>query len=171
MIEKKGEYEKGLQLSVEGKAKEKIWKMIREKTAAWGIGIPDTEPLVLDFGLNDFWNTGETEFWIANEEEAGYCGKQLFLFKGQECPKHYHDEKLETFFIIKGALRMNYGNNSFIMSRGDILRAEPGVYHSFSAEEDTLVLEVSKPSIIGDNFFENPEIPFGKNYQYNSIEE
>ena len=51
------------------------------------------------------------------------------------------------------------------MSGGDVLRVETGAMHSFTGIEPTLLLEVSKPSIIDDNFFENTDIPIGGNYR------
>ncbi len=38
---------------------------------AWGLTMPRVEPLVMDFGLGQFDQIGEIEFWIANEEAAG----------------------------------------------------------------------------------------------------
>jgi mannose-6-phosphate isomerase-like protein (cupin superfamily) len=165
MIEKNDEYEKGLSLCVNKKDSGKISMRIRSIVQEWGIGLPSSEPLVLDFGMGDFYTTGESEFWIANEIEAGYCGKLLFLFKGQRCPNHYHDEKLETFFIIKGGIEMDYGGDKIIMKNGSSLRVDQGTYHTFKAMEDSLILEISKPSIIGDNYFEDSRVPFGKNYK------
>ncbi len=64
--------------------------------------MPPGEPLVLDFGLGRFDEIGEIEFWVANEETHGYCGKFLFVADGQTCPYHRHDRKHETFFVLKG---------------------------------------------------------------------
>ena len=126
--------------------------------------MPDVEPLVLDFGLGNFLKIGEIEFWIANENEAGYCGKFLFVFKDQTCPKHMHKEKLETFYIVKGRVMMNYDGEEQEMGAGDVLRVDTCKYHSFTGIEPCLLLEVSKPSIIEDNYFENTLIPVGGNY-------
>jgi len=38
-------------------------------------------PLILDFGLGNFFKTGHIEYWIANEEKESYCGKFIFMFK------------------------------------------------------------------------------------------
>jgi N-acetylneuraminate synthase len=126
--------------------------------------MPAVEPLVMDFGLGQFSAIGEIEFWIANEDKAGYCGKYLYMNEGQTCPKHMHKEKLETFFIVKGRIRMQYDAESLILSAGDTLRVETGKYHEFTASRPTLILEVSKPSVIADNYFENPKIPIGGNF-------
>jgi mannose-6-phosphate isomerase-like protein (cupin superfamily) len=159
------ELDKGLSVSLHGAEAEEAADRARRQVREWGLELPATDPLVLDFGLERFDETGEVEFWIANESEAGYCGKFLFLFEGQTCPKHMHKEKLETFFIVKGRVRMEYGGETVILKTGDTLRMETGVYHAFTGTEPTLLLEVSKPSIIDDNYFEDVRIPIGGNYK------
>jgi len=51
------------------------------------------------------------------------------------------------------------------MSAGDVLRVEVGKDHRFTGLGPCLLLEVSKPSIIADNYFENTNIPIGGNYR------
>ena len=159
------ELEKGIDVALSGELAREAAQRVQDAVASWGLKLPDVEPLVLDFGLGDFEKTGEVEFWIANESEGGYCGKFLFVFPGQTCPKHMHKEKLETFFITRGRITMFYHGTERIMSGGDVLRVETGAMHSFTGIEPTLLLEVSKPSIIDDNFFENTDIPIGGNYR------
>ena len=69
------ELDKGLEISLHGKEAQQILKRIGEQMEKWGLVMPPVEPLILDFGLGDFCRIGETEFWIANEIEGGYCGK------------------------------------------------------------------------------------------------
>lgn len=120
--------------------------------------MPDVEPLPLHFGLNNFMVTGETEFWIANEEKNGYCGKFLFVFDNQACPYHRHNIKHETFFIVKGSVRMRTSDGERVMNEGDSLAMPPGIGHSFTGIGNALILEVSMPSILQDNFFEDKNI-------------
>ena len=159
------ELDKGLSVSLHGAEAAEAAERARRQVREWGLELPDTDPLVLDFGLGRFDEIGEVEFWIANESEAGYCGKFLFLFEGQICPKHMHKTKLETFFIVKGRVRMEYGGKIITMNPGDTLRVETAVYHTFSGIEPSLVLEVSKPSIIDDNYFADTRISIGGNYK------
>jgi len=142
-----------------------IVERIQAQVKEWGLALPRIEPLPLDFGLGKFDEIGETEFWIANEVEAGYCGKFMFLFARQTCPKHYHKIKLETFFIVKGKVRMEYKGQEMIMNPGDVLLIEIGEYHRFSGLENSLILEVSMPSLPDDSHFENCAIPTGNNYR------
>jgi D-lyxose ketol-isomerase len=144
-------------LQVHGAQRGIILEKVHEQVRQWGLVLPDVEPLVIHFGLSDFWNTGLTEFWIANEEPAGYCGKLLFLFDGQTCPVHRHETKHETFFVVKGEVMME-ADGTRIMRAGDRLAMEPGCPHSFTGRGNALLLEVSMPSTLDDNFFDNTEI-------------
>ncbi len=117
--------------------------------------------LVLDFGAGDFANIGLIEYWIANEEQAGYCGKYLFVFDGQTCPSHCHKTKHETFFIVRGKVRMRAGKRGWIMKPGDVFPVPRGSYHSFTGLGPALLIEISTPCVISDNYFKNVAIPIG----------
>lgn len=144
---------------VRGPAREQALARCREVIAAWGLAMPaGFEPLVLDFGLGRFAEVGETEFWIANEEASGYCGKFLFVDDGQTCPYHRHELKHETFFVVKGRLRMVVDGEEQILKEGDTLVMPPGKRHSFTGIGPVLVLEVSMPSRRVDNFFADAAI-------------
>lgn len=137
----------------------------KKQLRKWGLAMPAVKPLVLDFGLGDFYRTGLIEYWIANETRAGYCGKYLFLFDRQACPRHHHLEKKETFFIVKGKVEMNYGGKTFRMKPGDVLPVECGKPHQFRGVGPALILEISRPCIIADNYFADRHIPVGGNYR------
>jgi mannose-6-phosphate isomerase-like protein (cupin superfamily) len=130
--------------------------------AEWQIALPPVEPLVLDFGLGDFEHTGLIEYWIANETDAGYCGKYLFVFDGQTCPSHHHLEKMETFFLVAGRAAISMGAQSFDVTPGDVLTVRPGRRHSFTGVGPALLLELSAPCMIEDNVFDDPAIPIGR---------
>jgi N-acetylneuraminate synthase len=131
---------------------------IHKQLDAWGIRMPNVEPLPLHFGLNKFFETGETEFWIANETEHGYCGKFLFVFDGQTCPYHSHKIKHETFFVLKGSVRMKVNNDEKILNEGDVLIMPINTGHSFTGIGPALILETSMPSVPEDSHFSNKEI-------------
>ena len=164
------ELDKGLDVSLKGPEAEEAIEQMRRQIAAWGLVMPPPQPLVFDFGLGKFGEIGEIESWIANEVEAGYCGKFLFVFDGQTCPTHYHRQKHETFFIVKGRVRMMYDGAEREMETGEVLAVPPGKVHRFTGIGPALVMEVSKPSIIDDNYFEDTNIPIGGNYKGRSQE-
>ncbi len=142
--------------------REKALSDAKKVIDSWGLAMPSETPLTPHFGLKDFYNIGEIEYLIINNEEKGYCGKYIFLFQNQRCPCHSHNTKDETFFIVKGVVSMTADKKTFEMNAGDIFRMLAGVKHTFmAAGGPALVLEVSQPSKLNDNFFENKKI--GKN--------
>ena len=146
---------------VVGEKRERALAYCFETIRQWGLTMPSVEPLVMDFGLGRFDEVGEIEFWIANEVEAGYCGKFLFVADGQTCPYHMHRKKHETFFVLKGQVRMVVDKVEKVLQEGDTLVMPPGQGHSFTGIGPALLLEVSMPSVREDNFFDNPQIGEG----------
>jgi len=155
------ELDKGLAIALRGAEAEQALARFRTRMASWGIAMPDAAPLVLDFGLADFRNVGLIECWIANELAAGYCGKYMFVFAGQTCPRHHHAKKHETFHVVKGQVRMTFGESVVAADEGDTFPVPPGKRHSFTGISDALLLELSTPCLIDDNYFANPDIPIG----------
>lgn len=157
------ELDKGLAIAMTGALREAALERFREQVRIWRVALPPVQPLVLDFGLGEFEKTGLIEYWIANEARAGYCGKYLFVFDGQTCPRHRHAVKHETFFVVKGCVRMQCGGSVLDMDEGDVLPVAPGAFHCFTGIGPALLLELSMPCEIGDNQFENARIPIGRN--------
>jgi uncharacterized cupin superfamily protein len=81
------------------------------------------------------------EHWIANC--SLYCGKILHLRKGYRCSIHWHDEKDETFYILRGLVLLEIGGDSFTMQEGDTIRVYPGVAHRFTGLQPSQILEIS----------------------------
>lgn len=158
------ELEKGLEIAAPPEIQAEALPRFEAQIRAWDIALPDVPPLVLDFGLGDFYHTGLIEFWIANEVAAGYCAKYLFVFDGQTCPTHHHKTKHETFFLVKGALDVVAGGRKLRLGPGDVLPIDVETRHSFTGNGPALLLEVSKPCIIDDNYFEDTRIPIGGNF-------
>jgi quercetin dioxygenase-like cupin family protein len=156
------ELDKGLRIAMSGLPRDKALGRFLSQMKEWGVALPPVEPLVLDFGLGEFDRTGLIEYWIANETAAGYCGKYLFLFDGQFCPTHHHGQKTETFFVMKGELRVQYADRPLTLAAGDVLLVEPGRDHGMSGAGPCLFLELSSPCAIDDNRFRDPSIPIGR---------
>lgn len=144
---------------VVGDRRAAVLEKIHAQLETWGLTLPDDDPLMLHFGLNDFDRVGETEFWICNEVEEGYCGKYMFLFEGQRCPNHRHRMKHETFNVIKGTVNMTVDGEVRELEKGSVLSMPPETRHTFVAVGGpVLLLEVSKPCIYNDSFFEDKNI-------------
>lgn len=159
------ELEKGLNISLRGPLADEAVRLFRRQADEWQVVLPKVQPLVLDFGLGLFEQTGLIEYWIANEAGPGYCGKYLFVSDGQSCPRHHHQTKHETFFVLKGQLEVSYGAERLVLKEGDRLPISPKVPHGFRGLGPALLLELSMPCQIEDNFFEDSRIPVGGNHQ------
>lgn len=157
------ELDAGLEISAGGAEADAALAAFHEQLEAWGLAMPPVEPLVLDFGLGDFADTGLIEYWIANEAKAGYCGKYLYVHDGQTCPAHSHRTKMETFCVVKGRVRIDRPGSVVELGPGEVLPVPPGTVHSFTGLGNCLLLELSMPCEIGDNYFENRGIPIGGN--------
>jgi mannose-6-phosphate isomerase-like protein (cupin superfamily) len=141
-----------------GEERQRALDRCRQVIQGWGLTMPEVEPIALDFGLGRFAEIGEIEFWIANQEQAGYCGKFLYVEDGQTCPYHRHERKHETFFVLKGRVRMVVDDQDVVLAQGQTLVMPPGQRHAFTGLGPALLLEVSMPSTRGDNFFADPAI-------------
>ena len=150
--------DKTMQFQARGADRERYLDACLERIAQWGLKMPEREVLLLDFGLGEFQKTGLVEFWVANEDEAGYCGKFLFVFDGQTCPAHRHNVKHETFYVVKGSVEMVSGAVARILNEGDVHVVCRGTVHSFTGRGDALLLEVSTPCLLADNVFEDKRV-------------
>ncbi len=152
------ELNQGLDLSLTGPKAEQALAAFGRQMDSWGIVMPPVKALVLDFGLDEFDRVGLIEHWIANETEAGYCGKYLFVFDGQQCPAHSHRAKHETFFLARGRLNVTLDGEPSELQVGQVLPISPGHVHSFEGVGNSLLLELSMPCLVSDNHFEDPKI-------------
>ena len=159
------ELQKIMDIAVHGEERLRAIAEFKDHLARWGMTMPPAEILVQDFGLGDFKRQGLIECWVANEMDAGYCGKFLFLFEGQTCPLHHHRTKHETFYIVHGTVSMHFDGAVRVMKPGEVLPVPPGKPHSFSGVTPALLLEVSKTCIVDDNYFADSRIPIGGNYR------
>ncbi len=81
-----------------------------------------------------------SEEWIANYD---YCGKKLVLNQGFRCSIHYHKNKDETFYILKGKVLMEINNEKRIMLPGESVRIIPNTKHRFTGLENSEIMEFS----------------------------
>ncbi len=145
-------------LELSGTEKVEALSKMHAVVKAWGLKLPDVPACPLHFGLNDFYRVGETELDINNNVAQGYCGKFIFMFKGQVCPWHHHRIKHETFFLVKGKVEFKTPSETITLEQGDRKIVDQYLKHEFTALEDSLVLESSKPDLVDDSIFDDPRI-------------
>lgn len=85
------------------------------------------------------------EIWIENNNL--YCGKHLHVIPDRWCSVHYHKNKKETFYIINGALKLQYSTNldkeawesnnntitSIILEKGQSFTLDTMIAHRFTS--------------------------------------
>lgn len=89
-----------------------------------------------------------------------YCGKLLcFAKKGNKFSMHFHREKDETWFVLKGSFKLRVINTDNaqthvgILNTGDTWRNPPLLPHQLVAlEDDSVIIEVSTPDSVEDNY-------------------
>jgi mannose-6-phosphate isomerase-like protein (cupin superfamily) len=81
------------------------------------------------------------EKWIENNDL--YCGKLLHINPNKFSSAHFHKNKKETFYVIKGELMLHYSKSmdidtwnlnlvdSVILKEGDSFTIEPLIVHRF----------------------------------------
>jgi len=47
------------------------------------------------------------EIWLINNKEENYCGKILYINEGCSTSMHFHANKHESFYILKGKLQID----------------------------------------------------------------
>ena len=75
-------------------------------------------------------------------EFQGIFLKELFLREGHVSSLHFHEEKDEFFYIVRGQVRVHIAEHTIELSAGDTLHIPTGQAHRIEPVEDTLILEL-----------------------------
>jgi len=82
---------------------------------------------------------------------------------GQQMPLsyHYHDEQVEAFYVVEGALHVKTPEGDYVVEADQTLLVEPGspqfAYNPEEAGESVLVLAVGAPSADDAHTYEPEE--------------
>ena len=93
---------------------------------------------------------------IYNDED--YCGKILCFDKEKKFSLHYHLDKHETWYVLKGKLSLKWidpttaKENITPLNVGDCVSIPQGVAHQLLALEDSEVMEVSTQHKDSDSY-------------------
>ena len=74
-----------------------------------------------------------------------YCGKLLHLNAGAVSSTHSHRYKHETFYVLRGRVRILVGGNGYILWEGQSVGVPPKTLHRFQGLEDSVIIEFSTP--------------------------
>jgi len=79
-----------------------------------------------------------------------YLSSEVFIYEGYQTSLHYHENKDETLYIMKGSGYVQFEGGKRQYERNDAIRIKPGVKHTIVAAENTLIQSVSTPHL-GDS--------------------
>ena len=90
------------------------------------------------------------EIWL--ELNDRYCYKRIYIKAGTRTSFQYHENKLETNYIIKGEAEVWLENNKGIiekqrMKEDDFFNVQPPKKHRVIAITDLILQEVSTPEV------------------------
>jgi len=85
--------------------------------------------------------------WLANKHIGNAQGLTLgrvTIKAGHSNPRHRHPKCEEVLYLLKGRLEHTVGNETFVMSEGDVITIAPGVFHNATcignADADMIVV-------------------------------
>jgi mannose-6-phosphate isomerase len=89
---------------------------------------------------------------IVFAETESYCGKLLFVRKGEELSLQFHREKDEVIYVHEGRIELEAGEpgratDVEVVGPGRAFHFRPGTVHRCCALEDTTLLEASTPHL------------------------
>ena len=98
---------------------------------------------------------GHEMIWATNDL---YCGKLMHFNKDAKFSMHFHSDKDETWLILEGKFELRYidtkdaSTHSKILKEGDTWRNYPLEPHQLICIEEGIVIEVSTPDSVEDNY-------------------
>ena len=87
-----------------------------------------------------------------------YCGKIMYFKKDAKFSMHFHDEKDETWFVLEGKFIVRHINTKDAsihekeLNPGDTWRNYPLEPHQLVCLEEGVIIEVSTPDSVEDNY-------------------
>lgn len=92
--------------------------------------------------VNKPW--GYEEIFEMNE---AYAFKKLFMEAGHSCSLQYHNQKLETIYVVSGILEIEVNGEKKTFYKGMSVTIRPKSIHRMTAVEDSVYLEASTPHL------------------------
>jgi quercetin dioxygenase-like cupin family protein len=97
-----------------------------------------------------------SEYIFATNDK--YCGKFMNFHEGAKFSMHFHSEKDETWYVLKGKFIVKYidTKNAEIQDKelntGDVWHNPPLLPHQLICVEQGTIIEVSTPDSVEDNY-------------------
>lgn len=82
-----------------------------------------------------------------------YCCKHLVFLNGFQCSLHYHKLKDETFYILKGKVKLELNGKTFILKEGQQKHIPINSPHRIIAKYGkAVILEISTKDRMTDSY-------------------
>ena len=98
---------------------------------------------------------GYENIWATTDK---YCGKLMKFNKNARFSMHFHSEKDESWYILSGKFEVEYIDTSNarvhteILSEGNTWHNPPLLPHRLTCLEEGVIIEVSTPDSVEDNY-------------------
>jgi mannose-6-phosphate isomerase-like protein (cupin superfamily) len=98
---------------------------------------------------------GSELIWATNDK---YCGKLLRFNAGAKFSMHFHAEKDESWYVLSGLFRIRFietndaSVHETILKEGEVWRNRPLQPHQVECLEEGVIIEVSTPDSVEDNY-------------------
>lgn len=102
---------------------------------------------------------GHELIWATTDK---YCGKMLSFDEGAKFSMHFHREKDESWYILSGEFLVHWINtlNADVITtklvEGDTWHNEPLLPHQVECVKAGVIIEVSTPDSVEDNYRVRP---------------
>lgn len=112
-----------------------------------------SDPTRLQGHVEKGW--GSELIWATNDK---YCGKLLKFNTGAQFSMHFHAEKDETWYVLSGRFIVRYLDTKDAtvheaeLQPNDSWRNEPLLPHQVICIEEGVIIEVSTPDSVEDNY-------------------
>lgn len=97
-----------------------------------------------------------SEYIFATNDK--YCGKLMYFKNQAKFSMHFHSEKDETWLVLQGRFEVKYIDtldasiHSEILEEGQTWRNLPLAPHQLICLEEGIIVEVSTPDSVEDNY-------------------
>jgi len=91
-------------------------------------------------------------------EFNGIYLKELHIAAGSSTSMHYHEEKVELFYVVDGEVVVHFETTQKLLSKREWILIEPNTEHSTEAVTDSIILEIGT-TMFGDVTRVNGTLP------------
>ena len=137
-----------------------VWEIVEQVRAMLegsNVVLPGQADLEIShhYGIENFFETGITMITVINRD---YCKKLILVLPGQHHPEQYHQQKEETFMVLKGDLALTLDGETRNCTVGDVITIDPGVRHAFTSTTGAIIEELSTTHFADDSFYTDEKI-------------